>query len=112
MIHLLLKINNVKNRKADEDEYFLKAYENPQDFFETIELIASAGQEHKTDVVRILMRHLNVSPEQVMFVDDMQATLDILNYNTGIIGVHLSKVKDLKKSMVIHYWNIWMIKEE
>lgn len=136
----------VENRKADEDGYFLKAYEKPQDFFEIIEpctentdmknlvgycrnegismfcvtgmrfslhmpakaafikkhygddieLISSAGQEHKPDVVRILMRHFNVSPEQVMFVDDMQTTLDILNHDTGIMGVHLSEVKDLK----------------
>ncbi len=48
------------------------------------------------DVVRILMRHFNVSPEQVMFVDDMQTTLGILNHDTGIMGVHLSEVKDLK----------------
>ena len=138
--------NYVENRKADEDGYFLKAYENPQDFFETIEpcttntdiknlvsycrnngipmfcvtgmrfslhmpakaafikkhygndieLIASAGQQHKSDVVRILMRHFNVSPEQVMFVDDMQTTLDMLNRDTGIMGVHLSEVKDIK----------------
>ena len=60
------------------------------------QLIASAGQERKSDVVRILMRHFNVNPEQVMFVDDMQTTLDILNHDTGIIGVHLSHVKDLK----------------
>ena len=96
--------NYVENRKADEDGYFLKAYENPQDFFENIEpcitntdmenlvcycrnenipmfcvtgmrfslhmpakaafiqkhygddieLIMSAGQERKTDVVRII----------------------------------------------------------
>ncbi len=138
--------NYVEDRKSDEDGYFLEAYENPQNFFETIEpctentdmknlvsycrnenipmfcvtgmkfslhmpakaafikkhygddieLIVSAGQEHKPDVVRILMRHFGITPEQVLFVDDMQTTLDILNHDTGIVGVHLSEVKELK----------------
>ena len=138
--------NYVENRKADEDGYFLKAYENPQAFFETIEpctanndmrnlvgycrnegipmfcvtgmrfslhmsaknafikkyygddieLITSAGQERKSDVVRILIRHFNIQPEQVLFVDDMQSTLDKLSNDTGITSVHVSGIKDLK----------------
>ena len=137
---------SVKNRMSDEDGYFLKAYENPQTFFETIEpctenadirnlvaycrnehipmfcitgmrfslhmlaksafikkhygddieLIASAGQERKSDVVRILMRHFNVRPEEILFVDDMQTTLDILSHDTGITVVHVSDIKYLK----------------
>lgn len=136
--------NYVENRKADEDGYFLKAYENPQDFYETIEpctvnddmknlvgycrneripmfcvtgmrfslhlsakeafirkhygndieLIAAAGQERKIDVVRILIRHFGIQPEQLMFVDDMQKTLALLK-PTGITCVHLSEVKGL-----------------
>ena len=139
--------NYIEDHKSDEDGYYLKAYENPQDFFETIEpctentdmknlvgycrnenipmfcvtgvrfsclhipaknafikkhygddieLIAAAGQEHKSNVVRVLIRHFDITPEQVLFVDDMQKTLDILKHDTGIIGVHLSEVKELK----------------
>ena len=136
--------NYVENRKADEDGYFLRAYENPQDFYETIEpctvnddmknlvgycrneripmfcvtgmrfslhlsakeafirkhygndieLIAAAVQERKIDVVRILIRHFGIQPEQLMFVDDMQKTLALIK-PAGITCVHLSEVKGL-----------------
>lgn len=138
--------NYVETRKEDEDGYFLKAYENPQVFYETIEpcvadadmknlvvycrnekipmfcitgmrfslhmpakdafikkhygndieLITSADQGRKADVVRIMMRHFGLKPSQVLFVDDMQATLDLLKYETGVTGIHPSDVKTLK----------------
>ena len=121
--------NYVENRKADEDGYFLKAYENPQAFFETIEpctanndmrnlvgycrnegipmfcvtgmrfslhmsaknafikkyygddieLITSAGQERKSDVVRILIRHFN-STSRLDFISTLCKRLKI-NYS-------------------------------
>ena len=56
-----------------------------------IEVIGTAGQERKKDVIRILTRHLHIKPEELLFVDDMDATLDMLK-ETGVTGVHVSQV--------------------
>ena len=58
---------------------------------EGIEVIATAGQERKKDVVRILTRHLQIKPEEMLFVDDLEATLDMLK-ETGVRGVHVSQI--------------------
>ena len=54
-------------------------------------MIATAGQERKKDVVRILARHLHIKPEEMLFVDDLEATLDMLK-ETGVKGVHVSQI--------------------
>lgn len=59
-----------------------------------IEVITTAGQERKKDVVRILIRHLGIKPEEMLFIDDMEATLELLR-ETGITGVHVSQVGEL-----------------
>lgn len=78
------------NMKA-KDCYIRKHYG------EGIEVIATAGQERKQDVVRILTRHLHIKPEEMLFVDDLEATLEMLK-ETGVTGIHVSQIKELLAS--------------
>ena len=64
---------------------------------EGIEVIATAGQERKKDVVRILTRHLQIKPEEMLFVDDLEATLELLG-ETGVTGIHVSQIGALLAS--------------
>ncbi len=134
----------MKNWADDEDGYFLRAYEDPERFYdevepctenaelkelisvcrargiamfcvtgmrstvnckakdsfirkhygEGIEVVGTAGQERKKDVIRILTRHLRIKPEEMLFVDDLEATLDMLK-ETGVTGVHVSELGSL-----------------
>ena len=59
-----------------------------------IEVIGTAGQERKKDVVRILLRHLHIKAEEMLFIDDLDATLEMLA-ETGIKCVHVSQVGTL-----------------
>lgn len=43
-----------------------------------IELIAAGSQECKADVLRVLQSVNNCNPDEVLFVDDRQATVDLL----------------------------------
>ena len=43
-----------------------------------IELIASGSQERKADVLRVLQSVNNCNPDEVLFVDDRQTTVDFL----------------------------------
>ena len=62
--------------------YYLNVYENPETFYEEIELFSAGSQQLKLDEIRIIQQICNWSLDEILFIDDRKDVEELMNSNS------------------------------